>query len=208
MEPKMPEMIEFITKMNPQIACDYVWGGDCTTECGHITVEEEVFQCDGNILNRPTFCPLREHVKNLRIPDISSDAILTEIIDELKYQIKSAGSLGCTPMITEFNEWLNDFITKYTLGTDLHTFASSPKVTGSFKKRLSESYQEASRIRLNQRMLPVYDTLTATARDGMDSAMFSVHVEVAKLVAEREGLDYDISKGEQGDSVIKIWGWV
>ena len=56
-------------------------------------------------------------------------------------------------------------------------------------------------------MQPIYDMLVATAKDGRGFATINVHVDVAKIVAEREGLAYDISDDEHGGPVIKIWGW-
>ena len=148
--------MEFLTKMDPNIACDYVWNGDDELECGHIVLEDTAGVhklCTGNLLEkRPTFCPLVE-TSETRTPDLQ------------------------------------------------HKFSSA------FKTRLSDLYQEAAKTLLHKKMHPIYEILTSVAKEGRESALLFNDVDVAKLVAEREGLDFDISSDDRDEPFIKIWGW-
>ena len=51
---------------------------------------------------------------------------LVAAIDELKYQLKDPG-VNTHPMAVEFNELINKFIVRWSLGTDQHTFACIPQ---------------------------------------------------------------------------------
>ena len=51
---------------------------------------------------------------------------LVAAIDELKYQLKDPG-VNTHPMAVEFNELLNKFIVRWSLGMDHHTFACVPQ---------------------------------------------------------------------------------
>ena len=61
----------------------------------------------------------------MKLPDIKDDETLVEIIDEIKFRLKI--SLPYSKMRDDFNNLLNQFISKWNLDEDQHNFASLPK---------------------------------------------------------------------------------
>ena len=78
------------------------------------------------------FCPqvpavpqLGSPCEQVVVPDITDDATLVRLIDEIKYRLKSG--LPYSTMRDDFNSLLNGFIKKWRLDGDRHAFATLPK---------------------------------------------------------------------------------
>jgi len=58
------------------------------------------------------------------IPDIGNRHVLVAIVDEMKYRLKEGFTVRpIDPMLLEFNHLLDEFIARWELDGDQHSFA-------------------------------------------------------------------------------------